>query len=247
MNNNMNPTTNNWLVIYNTIKQDRIKYLRKNFSGKRKKFGKYPADINHKKPWFMLTKGKCINYGPVKETWGTCIDLHKVPSETKVFGNKNVLYKKINHVEYMEGFAQHKLNKWIKHNPKPCKDDDLFALQYIPQWEKQKEEALIHFRNIIISIYDKIKIYGRYRIGNDKFTEGNQKEKYIHANGYPIKIGEIKDKYKELINKSVNDLDKDSKILTKARIIAIKEHKKHPNLVSALMKDFDGHKGRIII
>lgn len=226
MNNNMNPITNNWLVIYNTTKQKRVNYLRKKFSGKKK---------NRKQPWFMLTKGKCFNFEERKEEWGQCINYYKVFSETKIFEKKNILHKKINHVEYMEGFTQHKLNKWIRHNPKPCKDDDLFALQYIPQWEKQKEEALEHFRNIVISIYDKINIYGRYKISDRKYTEG-----------YPIKIGEIKDKNKELIDKSVNDLDESSKLLKDIRKIVYIEKLKHNNLVAGNIRDRDKKRGRLI-
>ena len=226
----MQPIANDWLVKYNIIKQNRIKYLNKKFSGKSKH--------ERKQPWFMLTKGTCYNFEERNEEWGNSVNYYKVSSEIKIFENKNIIHKKINHVELMEGLSNHKLNKWIKHNPKPCTEDDLFASQYIPQWNKQKEEALEHFRNVVISIYDKLKIYGRYEIGKDQYTE--------KGNGYPIKIGEVKDKHKELINKRITDLSKNSKILAKAHVIVNKEKIKHNNLVAGLIQDYSGKLGVIL-
>lgn len=92
-----------------------------------------------KKPWYMVTK-----------------------KEQKVFNAKLDTNTKLNRVELMERLVQYKLSKWTIKNPRPIKEDlpykDLFESQYIPEWNKRKEEAEEHIRDVVVSMYRKLRI-----------------------------------------------------------------------------------------
>jgi hypothetical protein len=84
-----------------------------------------------KKSWYFLTK-----------------------SEMKVI-NKNKIAKPIGKAKFMESIVQHKLNKWIRKNPKPCDEMNLFKDEFLSQWKEEKDKTLEHFRDVVISTYDK--------------------------------------------------------------------------------------------
>lgn len=135
------PQNAGYAVTYNQIKQARKEYLKKNYK-------------NYKKPWFMLVSGKQYNYEARHESWGDYTKWFRKSSETKIFHDKNT-NKPMNRVKYLESLVQHKLNKWIRNNPKPNDKQNLFYEEFLKDWEKARDEALEHFRDVVISIYDK--------------------------------------------------------------------------------------------
>lgn len=131
------------IVIYNTVKNNRKKYLNEHFRIRSKKL-----------PWYMLTKGKCKNYEERMKSWGACVDYFDVPSETKVM-NERVVIKCIGKANFMERLAQHKLARWMRKHPAPCDESDLFKNEFLKPWEEERDKALEHFRDVVVSIYDK--------------------------------------------------------------------------------------------
>lgn len=158
----------------------------------------------------------------------------KVPSTfpTKKYVDiQKSLWKNIGKAAKMEAYAQDKLKKWEKKHPKPCPDDDLFKDEMIPAWEAEKEQALIHFRDFVVSMFDKLPLSGRFKQSDSKFVEKPVAEiKDINGDGH-----------------RVNELDKNSKLLKKAQEITDKTHAKHANLVSTNLKDHKRKKGRILL
>jgi len=68
------------------------------------------------------------------------------------------LWKNLGSAAKMELYTQDKLKKWEKKHPKPCPNDDLFKDEFIPQWEHEREEALIRIRDFVVSMFDKLKV-----------------------------------------------------------------------------------------
>lgn len=143
----MQPKVSEYLVNYRKLKEERIQYLKNNYSGKK--------NTIHKTPWFMLTKGKQYNYEQRKELWGTQTDYFKVDSEMKKLTKRHVILRGVRGECKLELYTEHKLNKWIKRNPKPCDDRDLFVDQYLPKWENSKKEAEIQIKNELNFLYNK--------------------------------------------------------------------------------------------
>ena len=144
------------------------------------------------------------------------------------------LWKNLGSAAKMELYTQDKLKKWEKKHPKPCPNDDLFKDEFIPQWEHEREEALIRIRDFVVSMFDKLPLTGRFKI-SETGTAQYQEEK----------IAELKD-----INGDghrVNELDKNSKLLKKAQETVNKVHAKRTNLVAGNLKDHKRHKGRVIL
>lgn len=135
------PINTSYAVTYDQAKQARKEYLKKNYR-------------LSKKPWFMLVSGKQYNYETRHESWGDHTKWFRKPSETKILHDKNTK-KSTGRVKYMESLAQHKLNKWIRNNPKPNDKQNLFYKEFLEDWEKERDEALEHFRDVVVSIYDK--------------------------------------------------------------------------------------------
>lgn len=129
------------VVTYDQAKQARKEYLKKNYK-------------LSKKPWFMLVSGKQYNYETRHESWGEHTKWFRKPSETKILHDKNTK-KSTGRAKYMESLAQHKLNKWIRNNPKPDDKQNLFYKEFLEEWEKERDKALEHFRDFVVSIYDK--------------------------------------------------------------------------------------------
>ena len=144
------------------------------------------------------------------------------------------LWKNLGEAAKYEAYVQDKLKKWEKKHPKPCPNDDLFKDEFIPQWEHEREEALIRIRDFVVSMFDKLPLTGRFKI-SETGTAQYQEEK----------IAELKD-----INGDghrVNELDKNSKLLKKAQETVNKVHAKRTNLVAGNLKDHKRHKGRVIL
>ena len=158
----------------------------------------------------------------------------KVPSTfpTKKFDDyQKSLWKNLGKAAKMEAYTQDKLKKWEKKHPKPCPNDDLFKEEFIPRWEKDREDALIRIRDFVVSMFDKLPLTGRFKIGEHKFNEEQIAEiKDINGDGHRI-----------------NDLDTESKLLKKAQNTVNKVHAKHANLVSGNLRDHKRTKGRIIL
>lgn len=216
---------------YDKIRNERIEYLKKHFSGKK---NRNPRKHN-KRPWFLLTKGKCYNYESRPTSYGMCTDYFRVPSETKILNKKNTP-KKLNQAEFMEALAQAKLKDWEKKNPCPIKEDgdskDLFESQFLPQWEKAREEALEHLRDVVVSMYHKLKVVGNkvdYSKGKMK-SEVVAKIKDEDMKGHHVIYPKLKttDKlYKKATDAAQNAMDKDSAIVD-ADLLNHKETEKRP-------------------
>lgn len=141
------------------------------------------------------------------------------------------LWKNLGKAAKMELYTQDKLKKWQKKHPKPCPSDDLFKDEFIPAWEKEREEALIRIRDFVVSMFDKLPLTGRFKTGEHKYDEE--------------KIADIKD-----INgdgHKVNEIDKNSKLIKKAQDTVNKVHAKRTNLVAGNLRDHKRTKGRIIL
>lgn len=143
MNTNMQPKIIDHIVIYNTVKNNRKVYLKTHFSVRSKK-----------RPWYMLTKGKCKNYEERVMSWGACVDYFKVDSEIKRY-NKRTTNKQMGRAAFMESMAQYKLEKWIRKHPAPCDENDLFKKEFLDPWKEERDKALERFRDVVVSIYDK--------------------------------------------------------------------------------------------
>lgn len=172
------PINTSYAVTYDQAKQARKEYLKKNYR-------------LSKKPWFMLVSGKQYNYETRHESWGDYTKWFRKPSETKILHDKNTK-KSIGRVKYMESLAQHKLNKWIRNNPKPDDKQNLFYKEFLEDWEKERDEALEHFRDVVVSIYDKTVLpFDRKKslivpmidMGNRTYTYPNMDPLTI---GYPL-------------------------------------------------------------
>lgn len=172
------PINTRYAVTYDQAKQARKEYLKKNYR-------------LSKKPWFMLVSGKQYNYETRHESWGDHTKWFRKPSEAKILHDKNTK-KSTGRVKYMESLAQHKLNKWIRNNPKPDDKQNLFYKEFLEDWEKERDEALEHFRDVVISIYDKTVLpFDRKKslivpmidMGNRTYTYPNMDPLTI---GYPL-------------------------------------------------------------
>lgn len=141
------------------------------------------------------------------------------------------LWKNLGQAAKMELYVQDKLKKWEKKHPKPCPDDDLFKDEMIPEWEHEKEQALIHIRDFVVSMFDKLPLVGRFKTGTAVYQEKL--------------VAELKDHNGE--GHKVNDLEKNSKLLKKAQKVTNKVHAKHANLVCTNLGDHKRKHGRIIL
>lgn len=142
--------------------------------------------------------------------------------------------KKMNRVEYMEKLTQHKLAKWERKHPKPCRDDDLFKEEMIPLWEDERRKAEERLRDFVVSIYDKLPLIGRFEQKKDGMATYQEK-----------KVADLKDENGD--GHRVNEISVDSKLVKKAQKITNKVHAKHANLVCTNLKDHKRQKGRIIL
>ena len=187
---------------------------------------KYPQTKNLKK---RIHGQKWVKYKD-----GT-VELKKwdYPSEfpnAQIYQKK--LWKNLGKAAKMKAYEDEKMKKWEKKHPKPCPTDDLFKDEFIPAWENEREEALIRIRDFVVSMFDKLPLTGRYKEGDNKFTEKP--------------VAELKDVDGE--GHKINDLDpKKSKLLDKAQKVTNKEKANNAKLVATNLKDHKRTKGRIIL
>lgn len=146
---------------------------------------------------------------------------------------QKMLWKNLGVAAKMEAYTQDKIKKWERKHPKPCKTDDLFKEEFIPAWEKEREEAVMRIRDFVVSMFDKLPLVGRFKI--DESTS-KYKEK---------QIAELKDKDSE--GHKVNELKNDSKLLKKAQKVTNAVHARDKKLVCANLGDHKRKHGRIIL
>ena len=165
--------------------------------------------FKRKRPWFLLLKRDSIAIES------------RVPN------------KKINRTELMEGYVQHKLDKWKRKHPCPVKKDDLFYSQQFPIWESEKNAAEEHIRDLIVAKYDKLQLVGRFKSSNELYKE--QEIAQIKDNGETAKYG------------GVNNLPENSKVMKMARKETNKVKAKRKNLICTNLKDHRKKHGRILL
>ena len=157
-----------------------------------------------------------------------------VPSTfpTKKFDDyQKKLWKNMGKAAKMKAYEDEKVKKWEREHPKPCPDDDLFKDELIPAWEYEREQAVERIRDFVVSMFDKLPLTGRYKEGENKFTEKP--------------VAELKDVNGE--GHRVNELDEKSKLLDKAQKVTNKEKHKNAKLVATNLKDHKRKKGRVIL
>ena len=189
-------------------------------------------DEKHPQCKSLHKRAKGEKWIPSKDTHEYTLHKWNYPSEyPNLQDYQKKLWKNLGQAAKMELYVQNKLKKWEKKNPKPCPSDDLFKDEFIPAWEKDREEALIRIRDFVVSMFDKLPLTGRFKTGENKFNEE--------------KIADLKD-----INGDghrINDLDTESKLLKKAQATVNKVHAKRTNLVAGNLRDHKRTKGRIIL
>lgn len=177
---------------------------------------------------------RCKGQKWIKQKDGT-VELKKwdYPSEFSDPRNyQKKLWKNLGKAAKMKAYEDEKIKKWDRKHPKPCPTDDLFKDEFIPAWEKEREQAIERIRDFVVSMFDKLPLTGRYKESDNKFTEKP--------------VTEIKDKTGEGHN--INDLDpKKSKLLDKAQKVTDKEKAKNSKLVATNLKDHKRKRGRIIL
>lgn len=167
--------------------------------------------LKRKRPWYVLLKRDSV----------------VIESSKKV--------KKLNHTELMEGYVQHKLQKWEQKHPCPVEKDDLFYAQQYPIWEQEKQSAEERLRDLVINKYtNKLLLVGRFETSESKYEEHE--------------VAKIVDKFGEAVKSGgVNNLSVDSKVMRKAQHITNITKKKHPKCVCANLRDHKKQRGRILL
>nr|DAE31647.1 MAG TPA: hypothetical protein [virus sp. ctBM815] len=140
---------------------------------------------------------------------------------------------KLNRTELMEGYVQHKLQKWERKHPCPVKKDDLFYAQQFPVWEAEKNAAEERIRDLVVAKYDKLQLIGRFSSTDELFHE--QEIAQIKDNGETAKHG------------GVNNLPESSKVMKMARKETNKVKAKRSNLICTNLKDHRKKTGRILL
>lgn len=176
---------------------------------------------------------RCRGQKWIKYKDGT-VELKKwdYPSEfPDAHAHEKKLWKNLGKAAKMKAYEDEKMKKWERKHPKTCSTDDLFKDEYILLWEKEHAEALIHIRDFVVSMFDKLPLTGRYKESENKFTEKLVTElKDINGEGH-----------------RVNELDSKSKLLDKAQKATNKEKAKNAKLIATNLKDHKQKKGRIIL
>ena len=210
MNTQNNQYLNDCVEDYRDIKEKWLKDFNKSH-GTTSKFCKEHGihGLSRKKPWFILLKRDSI----------------EIESRRKV--------KKLNRTELMEGYVQHKLQKWEQKHPCPVKKDDLFYAQQFPVWEADKNAAEERIRDLVVAKYDKLSLVGRFQQSDNKFAE--QEVAQIKDNGETAKHG------------GVNNLPESSKVIKMARKETNKVKAKRSNLVCTNLKDHRKKTGRLLL
>lgn len=210
MNTQNNQYLDDCVEAYRDIKEKWIKDFNKSH-GTTSKFCKEHGihGLRRKGSWFILLKRNSV----------------EIESRKKV--------TKLNRIELMEGYVQHKLQKWERKHPCPVKKDDLFYAQQFPIWESEKNAAEEHIRDLVVAKYDKLPLIGRFSSTNELFHE--QEIAQIKDNGETAKHG------------GVNNLPESSKVMKMARKETNKVKAKRSNLICTNLKDHRKKTGRILL
>jgi len=152
---------------------------------------------------------------------------HHKRNDFKTFKNYPYKLQKMNSVEYMEKYVEHKTKKWEHKNPQPM---DMFT-EEVEKWKQLRETAIERIRDFVVSVYDKLILTGRYKINENKYREE--------------KIAEIKDINGE--GHHVNELPKSSALMKKVQGLVDREKARDKRLVAGNLRDHKKQKGRIIL
>ena len=163
-----------------------------------------------------------------RNPWYLLLKRESVPMCTKLYKNN-----KLNRTELMEGYVQHKLKKWIKNNPCPVNEDDMFYSQQFPEWDAKRQIVEEHIRDLVIAKYDKLSLVGRFEDANELYKEQE--------------IAQIRDDGETVKHNGIANLPENSKVLKKARIITNKVKAKRANLICTNLKDHKKKHGRILL
>lgn len=145
---------------------------------------------------------------------------------------QKMLWKNLGKAAKMKAYEDEKVKKWERKHPQPCPDDDLFKVEYQTKWYADRDAAIERIRDVVVSMFDKLPLTGRYKESDSKFVEKP--------------VTELKDKDGE--GHKLNELDPDkSKLLDKAQKATNKEKAKNAKLVATNLKDHKRKKGRIIL
>lgn len=139
---------------------------------------------------------------------------------------------------YMEAYAQHKLERWLKKNPCPVKLDgiqqDMFEKEFLVPWQEAKDKELARCRDFVISVYDKLSLVGRYKQSEDK---------YEHK-----EVAKLKDKEQDISKHGgINNIPDDARLLKMAKKITDKEKEDNKTLIATNLLDHNRKQGRIIL
>lgn len=162
-----------------------------------------------------------------KRSWLILIKRNSVEIESRKKATK------LNRTELMEGYVQHKLQKWERKHPCPVKKDDLFYSQQFPVWKAERVAAEERIRDLVVAKYGKLQLIGRFSSANELFHE--QEIAQIKDNGETAKYG------------GVNKLPEHSKVMKMARKETNKVKAKRGNLVCTNLKDHRKKTGRILL
>ena len=210
MNTQNNQYLDDYVETYRNTKEKWLKDFNKSH-GTTSKFCKEHGihGLRRKRSWFILLKRNLV----------------EIESRKKA--------TKLNRTELMEGYVQHKLQKWERKHPCPVKKDDLFYSQQFPVWEAEKNAAEEHIRDLVVAKYDKLQLIGRFSSANELFHE--QEIAQIKDNGETVKHG------------GVNNLPESSKVIKMARKETNKVKAKRSNLICTNLKDHRKKTGRILL
>lgn len=161
-----------------------------------------------------------------------CKNLTK--NELKAIESKKVTYRCMKRTAaYMEAYAQHKFEKWLKKNPRPVQTE-MFEGYSLESWEKAKEEALARCRDFVISVYDPLPLIGRY-----ESSEGKYKHK---------EVTRIKDKASDIrVHGGINNVPTNATLLKMAQKFTDMEKKRNSSLISTNLLDHTRKVGRILL
>lgn len=122
---------------------------------------------------------------------------------------------KLTRAELIEGLIREKIKKWERKHPCPAKDDDLFKEEFIPKWKKEREEALEHFRDFVVSVYHKLKIVGVCWVDHESTDKIIAEIKDENMKGHRVKHPYLQvtdNLYKKAVNAASDAMIKDCTI-----------------------------------
>lgn len=197
-------------------------------------FDPTPLILNHKQPK-RLVKCKKRKYSNVKSYAPTPEGMKEIKREKRndyvaFFKNYPYTKPKMNQVQYMEKLVEHKLAKWERKNPKPM---DMFT-EDVEKWNQLHENMKMHFRDVVISIYDKLKIVGNYV---------DHKNKKITKRV----VAEIKDINGKGHNVNYPELQADHGLYVKAKHAAINAMRADRAIIDCDLKNHKGDQTRPLI